>query len=84
MSDHDDTENNHALDHITAALALVDLAGELHDLAVNHKTFRSALKKLAALEKKNAAAEQKLSRLQTDSRRGAGAAVWRPGIPLPA
>ena len=63
MSDHDDTENlsTPALDHINAALALVDLAGEFYDMALNAKVYKSRLKKLAALEKKNAAAEAKLA-----------------------
>ncbi|MFZ2082666.1 MAG: hypothetical protein WAV38_39620 [Xanthobacteraceae bacterium] len=60
MSDHDDTENL-SIDHIQAALALVDLAGELHDLAINNKTYKARLRRQAALEKKNAAAEAKLA-----------------------
>ncbi len=69
MSDCDDTEDlsTPALDHISAALALCDLAAELHDLAINAKDYKARLRQRAKLERGIAAAEQKLSRLQTEA-----------------
>ena len=69
MSDCDDTEDlsTPALDHINAALALCDLAAELHDLAINHKVYKGRLRQRAKLERGIEAAAQKLSRLQTEA-----------------
>lgn len=73
MSDnHDDTENNHdlstpALDHIAAALALCDLAAELHDLAINHKVYKGRLRQRAKLERDIAAGEQKRMALTAEA-----------------
>jgi hypothetical protein len=52
-----------ALDRVTAAIAFVDFAADLYDLAANHKAYKARLTKLRRLERDIAAAEQKLAAL---------------------
>ena len=44
-----------ALDRVTAAIAFVDFAADLYDLAANHKAYKARLTKLRRLEKEIAA-----------------------------
>jgi hypothetical protein len=67
--DTDDTEgaSTPALDRITAAIAFVDFAADLYDLAANDKAYKAGLRKLAKLEKENAAAERNLAAATTQA-----------------
>jgi hypothetical protein len=68
--DHDDDTDDlssPALDRITAAIAFVDLAADLYDLAVNAKVYKAGLRKQARLEKENIAAEQTLAAATTQA-----------------
>ena len=56
-----------ALDRVTAAIAFVDFAADLYDLAANHKAYKARLTKLRRLERDIAAAEQKLAALTTEA-----------------
>jgi hypothetical protein len=65
--DTEDLSSAPALDRITAALALCDLADMFYDLAVNGKAYKARLRKQAKLEKENAALEQNIAAATTQA-----------------
>jgi hypothetical protein len=75
MSDYDNNNTNDntdnlstpAQDRITAAIAYVDFAADLYDLAANHKAYKARLTKLRRLEKEIAAVERSLAAARTQA-----------------